>query len=126
MLLDLLDQVMSAPQAVTAAAYSTGSKDKGLAALDYASGKVIYGMAMVTTTLTDGGANTGTQVYWADDTAGASLGTTFGTGAPVSLQLLGTFPQAAAVGVTVYVAFAIALLLFVSTWLITEVGFTEF
>lgn len=90
---DLIDVVSSA-QAVTAAAYSTGYKDKGLAALDYASGRTVYGVAMVTTTLTDGGANTGTEVYWYD----AAPGTTFGDTTPVSLQKLGTFPQAAAVG----------------------------
>ncbi len=39
---------------------------------------------------------------------------------------MGEPTQAAAVGVIVYVALAIALLLFVSTWLITEVGFAEF
>lgn len=100
MLTDVSDMcTANAGQAVTAAAYSTLSKDKGLAALDYASGRIVYGVAQVTTTLTDAGANTGTEVWWADDTAGASLGTTFGTGTPAKLQKLGLLPQAAVVGV---------------------------
>ena len=85
-------------QLITAPAYSNWSKDKGLAALDYASGETIYGVAQVAATFTDAGANTGTEVWWADDTAGTSLNTTFGTGTPVKLQKLGVFPQAAVVG----------------------------
>ena len=87
----------AAGQAVTAAAYSTGSKDKGLAALDYASGEVIYGCAIVTTALTDGGSNTGTEVWWADD-AVSPTGGAFGTVSGAKLQRLGLFPQAAVVG----------------------------
>jgi hypothetical protein len=98
MITDLYDMTPNTPQAITAAAYSSVSKDKGLAALDYAAGETVYGVAQVTTTFQDAGGNTGTQVYWTDDTAGTSLGTTFGTGTPADLQLLGTFPKGAVVG----------------------------
>ena len=64
-------------------------------AQDYANGNTVYGMAMVTTTLNDGGSNTGTQVYWADDTPGTGA---FGSVSPAHLQLLGTFPKGAVAG----------------------------
>lgn len=92
---DLYDIAITTPQAVTVAAYSTGSKDKGLAALDYANGETVYGMAQVTTAFTDAGANTGLEVWWADDAPSA----TFGSVSPAKLQRLGLFPKNAAVGV---------------------------
>ncbi len=92
---DLIDVAIMTPQAVTAAAYSSGYKDKGLAALDYANGETVYGMAQVTTTFTDGGSNTGLEVWWADD---SSVATSFGSNTPAKLQRLGIFPAKAAVG----------------------------
>lgn len=89
-ILDALD-VVDTNFAVTAAAYSTTFKDKGLAALDYANGEVIYAVSIVTTTLTDGGGNTGTDVWWAD--ASSAAGAT-----PAKLQKLGSFPQGAVAG----------------------------
>ena len=96
---DLADIVTSTanppvPQAITASAYSASSKDKGVAALDYASGEIIYGVCAVTT-LFAGASNAGVNVYWTDDTPSAGA---FGSNTPVDLQLLGLLPAAAAPG----------------------------
>lgn len=78
----------SSAQAVTAAANSTNSVDVS-EARNVGEGKELYIVTVITTSLTDGGSNTGTQVIlYGGATAAATTGQ----------QLLFTIPQAALSG----------------------------
>jgi hypothetical protein len=84
----------SSAQAITAAANSTNSIDLSIAR-NIGEGKVLYITTAVTTALTDGGSNTGTQVIlYGGTTAGSTT----------ALQDLYVIPQAAAVGSGPYFA----------------------
>lgn len=83
----------SSAQAITAAAASTSYLDLGVAR-DMGCGEDLYVVTVVTTALTDGGSNTGTDVYLYYDST-----TTF---TPDAKQKLYSFPQAAAAGTVRY------------------------
>lgn len=88
MILDGLLQFSSA-QAITAAAASTNYIDVG-EARNIGEGKDLYVLTVVTTTLTDGGSNTGTEVHLYGDSTS--------TFTPDGDQLMFKVPQAAAAG----------------------------
>lgn len=84
---------VSEAQAVTAAAFSTNWIDKGaLAAQFQTAAKPLIAHTIVTTALTDGGSNTGTDVFLAQADDGS------GTNAATVGNAMYTFAAAAAVG----------------------------
>lgn len=88
---DKLD-LCAADQAVTAAAASASSHQKPDANLDFGAGRPIYAHVRVKTALTDGGSNTGTDVYIRHATNAAL------SSSAVDGQLIGSLVQAAAAG----------------------------